>query len=60
MARIEGQRNYLADYMSNFSRETQTRNRQTDRNSNKLTIADLKNYVNKSNKPFIIDKNSDY
>ena len=57
--RIEGQRNHLADYMNNF-REDQTRDPQIDRNKSKLTLADLKNYVNKSNKTFLIDKHSDY
>ena len=54
MARIEGQRNLLADYMNNFSRESQTRDSQMDKNkNNKLTLADLKNYTSKSNKTFI-------
>ena len=55
--RIEGQRNHLADYMNNFR---ETRDPQIDRNKSKLTLADLKNYVNKSNKTFLIDKHSDY
>ena len=48
----------LADYMKNFSRETQTRDNNV--NKNKLTLADLQAARRKSNKSFIIDKQSDY
>jgi hypothetical protein len=50
----------ITDFMSNFSRENQTRDRQIDNNKNKLTLADLKNYREKSNKTFLVDKQSDY
>lgn len=56
MARIEGQRNHLADYMNNF-REGQTRDNNTP-NKSKLTLADLQAARSKSNKTFIIDKTS--
>jgi hypothetical protein len=58
VARIEGQRNLLADYMNNFNREGQTRDNNV--NKDKLTLADLKADRDKSNKSFIIDKQSDY
>ena len=58
MARIEGQRNLLADYMNNFNREGQTRDNNV--NKNKLTLADLQAARRKSNKTFLIDKQSDY
>jgi hypothetical protein len=45
----------IADYMKNFSRENQTRDRQTDSNSRKLTLEDLKNYRSKTSKIFIKD-----
>jgi hypothetical protein len=54
---LDTQRFDLADYMKNFSREAQTRDNNV--NKNKLTLADLKNYINKSNKTFLIDKQSD-
>jgi hypothetical protein len=59
VARIEGQRNLLADYMNNFNREGQLKGNCTP-NKDKLTLADLKNYREKSNKTFLIDKESDY
>ena len=43
----------ITDYMKNFSRESQTRDPQIDRNKNKLTLADLKNYTSKTNRTFI-------
>ncbi|MFZ0741485.1 MAG: hypothetical protein WAM54_07830 [Nitrososphaeraceae archaeon] len=48
----------LADYMKNFSRETQTRDNNV--NKNKLTLADLQAARRKSNKTFLFDKQSDY
>jgi hypothetical protein len=52
VARIEGQRNLLADYLNNLSREGQATENNTP-NKSKLTLADLKNYRGKSNKTFI-------
>jgi hypothetical protein len=57
---LDTQRFDLADYMNNFSRGSQAKDPQMDRNKNKLTLADLRNYVNKSSKTFLIDKQSDY
>ena len=57
---LDTQRFDLADYMKNFSRETQTRDNNLNVNKGKLTLADLKNYRDKSNKMFIVDKHSDY
>ena len=48
----------IADYMKNFSREGQTRDNNV--NKGKLTLADLQATRDKSNKSFIIDKQSDY
>jgi hypothetical protein len=50
------QRFDLADYMKNFSREQQTR----PETNKKLTLADLMNHREKSNKDFIIDKQSEF
>ena len=43
----------ITGYLKNFSRESQTRDPQIDRNRNKLTLADLKTYTNKTNKTLI-------
>jgi len=51
VARIEGQRNLLADYMNNF-RESQTRD--TNVNKNKLTLDDLQAIRKRKPKSFFI------
>ena len=55
---IDSKRFDIAEYMNNFNRESQAKGNNV--NSSKLTLADLKNYINKSNKTFLIDKQSDY
>ena len=54
---IDSKRFDITEYMNNFNRESQTKGNNV--NSSKLTLADLKNYRNKSNKTFLIDKQSD-
>ena len=56
---IDSKRFDITEYMNNFNRDNQTRDNNTP-NKSKLTLADLKNYINKSNKTFLIDKQSDY
>jgi hypothetical protein len=61
MKMIEGRdtkRFDIAEYMKNFNRE-QSKDSRTETNK-KLTLADLKNYREKSSKTFLIDKQSDY
>jgi hypothetical protein len=55
---LDSQRFDLADYMKNYSRERGTDN--STPNKNKLTLQDLKNYRDKSNKSFLIDRRSEY
>jgi hypothetical protein len=54
----------ITDYMKNFSRENQTGDLQIDnnknKNKNKLTLADLKNYRNKTSKTFLKDTSKEY
>jgi hypothetical protein len=50
----------MREFMKHYSLEQQTRDPQMDRNKNKLTLMDLKNHISKTNKTFIIDKQSDY
>ena len=47
----------MADYWNNLG---QTQTADNNVNKSKLTLADLKNYRNKSNKTFLIDKQSGY
>ena len=55
---IDNKRFDIAEYMKNFSRENQPRD--NNPNKSKLTLQDLKNARDKSNRTYIVDKHSDY
>jgi hypothetical protein len=62
MKAIEGSKRFdIADYMKNFSRESQSRDSQIDTNSsrNKLTLADLQAARSKSTSFFVKDTSED-